>query len=118
MLSERFICDKHQLGASAQGGVLFEDDLVYVGHVHTLKAPTAYRGWLVVEPKRHVAELGDLDEAEASAVGRVSSQVARLLQEREGAEHVYLSSSVTGYPICTSIWPLAIRDTSNIGELT
>ncbi len=88
--AECFICQKHQLGDRAEGGVLFEDDLVYVGHVHTLRGPTAYRGHLVVEPIRHVSGIGDLDMPEASALGRACSLVARLLQDVGAAEHVYL----------------------------
>ena len=85
-----FVCEKHQLGDAAEGGVLFEDDLIYVGHVHTRRGPTAYRGHLVVEPRRHVADLGDLDASEASALGQVCSRMARLLQVAQGAEHVYM----------------------------
>jgi histidine triad (HIT) family protein len=81
-----FICEKHRLGDAAQGGVLYEDELVYAGHVHTLNGPTAYRGYLMVEPKRHAAGLGDLTDVEASAIGRLAT---RVLREVEGAEHVY-----------------------------
>jgi histidine triad (HIT) family protein len=85
-----FICEKHRMGDRAEGGVLLEEDLIYVGHVHTLASQTAYRGHLVVEPRRHVSGIGDLDDAEASALGRTCSRVARLLEEIAGAEHVYL----------------------------
>jgi histidine triad (HIT) family protein len=85
-----FVCEKHRLGDRAEGGVLFEDDLMYVGHVHTLAGPTAYRGHLVVEPTRHVPGVGDLHDREAAALGRTCSRMARLLQEAGGAEHVYL----------------------------
>lgn len=84
-----FICDKHQQGDAAQGGVLLEDDLVYVGHVHALDGPSAYRGYLMVEPKRHVHRLGDLTDEEAAAIGRVTNRMARLLRDVLGAEHVY-----------------------------
>jgi len=69
--------------------VVHEDELVHVGHTHTLRGPTAYRGWLVVEPKRHVGKLGDLTDEEAEAVGRVMNRVARVQREALGAEHVY-----------------------------
>lgn len=85
-----FVCDKHRLGERAQGGVVFENDLIYVGHLHALKTSTAYCGWLVIEPKRHVAGLGDLNDAEASALGSACSRMARALQTGAGAEHVYL----------------------------
>ncbi len=84
-----FICEKHQQGADAQGGVLFEDDLVYVGHVHALDGPTAYRGYLMVEPTRHAPGLGDMTDEEAEAIGRMTNRVARLQREMLGAEHVY-----------------------------
>lgn len=84
-----FICEKHQHGAAAQGGVLFEDDVVYVGHVHALDGPTAYRGYLMIEPKRHVHRLGDLTDDEAAAIGRTTNRMARLLRDVLDAEHVY-----------------------------
>lgn len=84
-----FICEKHRRGDAAQGGVLFEDELVYVGHTHALDGPTAYRGYLMVEPKRHAPGLGDLTDQEAEAIGRVTNRVARAQREVLGAEHVY-----------------------------
>src|ERR1700677_5016846 len=54
-----FVCAKHALGGAALGGVLFEDELVYAGHAYPLTGQAVtYRGYLVAEPKRHVAELG------------------------------------------------------------
>lgn len=84
-----FICEKHRQGSRAQGGVLYEDDLVYVGHIHALDGPTAYRGYLMVEPKRHAPVLGDLTDEEAAAIGRVTNRMARLQRDVLGAEHVY-----------------------------
>ena len=69
------ICDKHRRGDAADGGILYEDDLVYAGHVHGRNK--AYRGWLIVEPKRHAPGLGDLTDDEACAVGRLSNRLAR-----------------------------------------
>jgi diadenosine tetraphosphate (Ap4A) HIT family hydrolase len=84
-----FICEKHRQGDAAQGGIVFQDDLVYAGHIHTMGDPTAYRGWMIVETKRHIAGLGDLTDQEAAAVGDLMNRVARLLKNIEGAEHVY-----------------------------
>ncbi len=84
-----FICEKHQQGAAAEGGVLYEDELVYAGHVHTMGSGSAYRGWLVVEPKRHVPGLGDLVDDEASALGLLINRLARGLKESMSAAHVY-----------------------------
>jgi diadenosine tetraphosphate (Ap4A) HIT family hydrolase len=95
---ECLICAKHFDGDAAEGGVLYKDDVVYAGHIHTLRAPTAYRGWCVVEPKRHVAELADLTVGEAEAVGRVSRLVARAQRAALGAEHVYAFVFGDGVP--------------------
>jgi len=73
-----FVCDKHRQGADVEGGVIYEDDLVYAGHAHTVGRSDAYLGYLIAEPKRHVA-----------ALGRLVSNLARALQVVEGAEHVY-----------------------------
>jgi diadenosine tetraphosphate (Ap4A) HIT family hydrolase len=70
--------------------VVCEDELVYVGHIHARKSARADRGWVVVEPKQHLAGIGDLDDAEASAIGHTCSRMARLLNRAVGAEHVYL----------------------------
>ena len=87
--AECMVCVKHRQGDAAQGGVLFEDDLVYAGHAYAANAAKVYRGYLVVEPKRHVAGLGDLTDDEASSMGRLVNRCARALKDVAGADHVY-----------------------------
>ena len=85
-----FVCTKQALGDGAPGGVLFENDLVYAGHAYPLTGPAvAYRGYLVAEPKRHAAGLGDLTDPEAAALGLLVNRLARALREVAEAEHVY-----------------------------
>jgi diadenosine tetraphosphate (Ap4A) HIT family hydrolase len=84
-----FVCDKHAQGDAVEGGVIWSDGLVYAGHCHLLGARDIALGWLIVEPKRYVAGLGDLTEDEAGAVGILVSRLAKALVEVEGAEHVY-----------------------------
>lgn len=86
--AECFVCAKHAMGGSALGGVLFENDLVYSGHAHATGG-AVYRGYLVAEPKRHVAGLGDLSDEEAGALGQLVNRLARALKDVAGAEHVY-----------------------------
>jgi histidine triad (HIT) family protein len=93
-----FVCDKHRQGDAAQGGVLYQDDLVYAGHVHALRGQRAYAGWLVVEPRRHAPGLPDLTDEEAAAVGRLATRCARALKEGAGAEHVYAFVYGDGVP--------------------
>ncbi len=84
-----FVCDKHAQGAAAQGGVIYEDELVYAGHAHTLSRGEVHLGYLMAEPKRHVVGLGDLTRDEAAALGRLVTNLAGALRGVEGAEHVY-----------------------------
>ena len=69
---------------------------MYAGH--TFGKTPAYRGWLVVEPKRHAPGLGDLTDDEACAVGRLTNRLARLLKEAASAEHVYAFVFGDGVP--------------------
>ena len=48
-----------------------------------------YLGHLVVEPRRHVAELAELTDSEASAIGVTSAHLSRGLMSVLPAEHVY-----------------------------
>jgi diadenosine tetraphosphate (Ap4A) HIT family hydrolase len=84
-----FVCEKHRQGAAAPGGVAFEDDLVFVGHILPPDLEDAYLGYLIVEPKRHVAGWGQLRDEEAAALGKTINSVAAALRDSEGAEHVY-----------------------------
>lgn len=84
-----FVCSKHALGDAAEGGVVYRDHLLYAGHSHLLGQPDVMMGWLLIEPCRHVAELGDLTFDEASALGVLTARLARALMRSEGAEHVY-----------------------------
>jgi hypothetical protein len=63
-----FVCAKHRQGAAAQGGVIYEDELVYAGHAHLLGRSETYLGQLMAEPKRHVVGLGALSDDEATAL--------------------------------------------------
>jgi histidine triad (HIT) family protein len=91
-----FVCEKHRLGSAADGGILYEDDLVYAGHAHG--RTNAYRGWLVVEPQRHAPALGDLSDDEAAAIGRLANRLARVLKDVTHAEHVYAFVFGDGVP--------------------
>lgn len=93
-----FICDKHALGDAAEGGVLYQDKLVYVGHLHTMNVPAVYRGYLMVETRRHVSGLGELTDEEAEAVGRLVNRASRALRKGLGADHIFAFVYGTGVP--------------------
>jgi histidine triad (HIT) family protein len=100
MAADCFICTKHARMESVPGGGLLSDDHVVVSHLPLTtpagEAESVYLGYLFVEPRRHVAELGDLEPDEAAAVGTAASAASAALQAA-GAEHVY--AAVIGHGV-------------------
>lgn len=84
-----FVCAKHATGEAVTGGVIYEDDLVYAGHILPPDLRDVYLGYLMIEPQRHVSGWGELTDEEASALGRLVNTLARVLKASEDAEHVY-----------------------------
>jgi histidine triad (HIT) family protein len=96
-----FICAKHRDLERVPGGAIFADEHALVTHL-ALETPTGtadsvYLGYLFVEPRRHVAGLGDLTLEEAASVGRLVARAGAALQRGAGAEHVY--AAVIGHGI-------------------
>jgi diadenosine tetraphosphate (Ap4A) HIT family hydrolase len=90
LLVECFVCRKHRGEISVPGGVIYQDDLIYVSHAQLWGDEKGhYLGHLFVEPKRHTPELADLAEEEAQVIGLHVSRLARVLMHTEGVEHVY-----------------------------
>jgi diadenosine tetraphosphate (Ap4A) HIT family hydrolase len=90
MTKNCFVCRKHRGEVSVPGGAIFENDLIFISHAQLWGDETEhYLGHVFVEPKRHVAELGDLNEEEAREIGLYSSKMARGLMKMTGIEHVY-----------------------------
>ena len=92
-MADCFICAKHDDLDSVPGGQILGDEYALVTHLPLATpsgvADSVYLGYLFVELRRHVAELGDLNRDEAASVGRLASLASRALQDSEGAEHVY-----------------------------
>jgi histidine triad (HIT) family protein len=69
--------------------MLYQDHFVYAGHVHGAGV-AAYRGHLVVEPRRHVEGFGLLIDDEAQRIGLLVNRLAGVLRTTVGADHVYV----------------------------
>jgi diadenosine tetraphosphate (Ap4A) HIT family hydrolase len=87
-----FICDKHRSN-ERPGFSIFENDLVYAGHVHG-SDNEIYLGHVIVEPKRHVEGLAALTAQEAGVIGQTVSNLAEAMRISEGVTQV--SSFVFG----------------------
>jgi histidine triad (HIT) family protein len=87
--AECFICQKHRGEITIPGGAIYEDHLVYAGHVRADQG-SAYLGHLMAEQERHIPGLAEQTNEEAQALGLLVARLSRALKSSEGAEHVYL----------------------------
>ncbi len=85
------ICRKHSREATAPGGAIYSDPLIYAGHASFPADETVtYPGILVIEPRRHIPGPEDLTDDEAVAIGLQIARLSRALKARTDAEHVYI----------------------------
>jgi diadenosine tetraphosphate (Ap4A) HIT family hydrolase len=100
-MADCFICEKHRNLAGIPGGELISDEHAVVSHLPLTTphgtADSVYLGYLFVEARRHVAELGELTLEEAASVGRLSAAASAALQNATGAEHMY--AAVIGHGV-------------------
>ena len=91
------ICLKHLRQGPLAAELIHETELLVTSHAPITEPGGVYLGYLFVEPRRHVTELGDLTEQEAEALGLIAMRLARALQQAQGAEHVY--AAVVGHHV-------------------
>ncbi|MGK8524914.1 HIT family protein [Nocardia asteroides] len=90
------ICDKHQGTGPLLSPVIHADDLVVVTHRPAL-GDWVRPGYLLVEPRRHVATLDLLDDTETVALARtVRSSIGAL---RRVLEPAYVFTFVAGMSV-------------------
>ena len=83
------VCSKHQDLANLPGGVIFENEVLFIAHFpFAEKAP--HYGHLIVELKRHITSPREMTKLEASQVGTWMQALSLFLEAELGAEHTYL----------------------------
>ncbi|WP_059173078.1 HIT family protein [Bacillus sp. FJAT-27445] len=97
MSGDCFICKKHKGLIQTVGEMIYEDDFVYVGHIDSNGKPN-YLGHIMIDLKRHVPTLAEMEPEEAKAFGFIMSRVSKALKETEGAEHIYAVVSGNAVP--------------------
>jgi histidine triad (HIT) family protein len=75
-----FICDKHQGENLTAGVTIYEDEYVYVGHIDNNGKPN-YLGHIMIDLKRHVPTLAEMNPEEAKAFGLFMSRVSNALKK-------------------------------------
>lgn len=87
-MNDCFICQKHSNSIQTSGVMIYKDDYVYAGHIDRNGDPN-YLGHIMIDLKRHVPTLGDMNMEEAKAFGMITARVSKALIESENAEHIY-----------------------------
>jgi diadenosine tetraphosphate (Ap4A) HIT family hydrolase len=82
-------CDVLSGRVVAPGGVIYEDDHWVVDHS---TSPVVLTGFVIIKPKRHVEHVGELNDAEAAALGPLLRDVSCAVRTALGAEKVYACS--------------------------
>ncbi|CAM3811996.1 HIT family protein [Mesobacillus thioparans] len=87
-MGDCFICNKHSGNIQTSGISIYEDEFVYVGHIDRNGNPN-YLGHIMIDLKRHVPTLGEMNMEEAKVFGMMMAKVSKALMESEKAEHIY-----------------------------
>jgi diadenosine tetraphosphate (Ap4A) HIT family hydrolase len=82
-------CDVLEGRIQPPGGVIYEDEHWVVDHSIS---PVALRGWLILKPRRHVENFGELTDEEATRFGPISRTAAAAVQRALGPDRVYVCS--------------------------
>lgn len=96
-MNDCFICKKHEGSIHVDGSVIYEDDILYVGHIDR-KGDLNYKGHVMIDLKRHIPSLADMTLREAKAWGVMTMQVSRALRQVTQAEHIYTLVSGNSVP--------------------
>ncbi len=84
------VCEKHRSLEALPGGVIFQDDLIFIAHFPFSESKHPHYGHLIIELKRHIVTPSEMTEAEALVVGIWNLRISQFLEKNLGAEHTYL----------------------------
>ena len=82
------VCAKHLSMADLPGGVIYQNDFIFIAHFPFQTKP--HFGHLILELKRHITSPALMNEAEATAVGMWQQRMSDFLETELGAKHTYL----------------------------
>src|SRR3954463_6871139 len=64
----------------------------------SISSTPAVAGWLLLQSRRHIADVTELNAAEAASFGSVMQRVSAAVRKATGAERVYIASLNEGNP--------------------
>lgn len=71
--------------------MIYESGGMVLTHFPFVPDERAVKGWLIVEPRRHIQDMSEMNDQESAALGLVIRKAEMLIKKNLGAEHVYLS---------------------------
>ncbi len=70
------------------GGLIYSNEHWTINHV---MPPVQILGYLVLQPRRHIESLHELNPAESTSLGHMLTRIDRALRQVTGAEKVYVA---------------------------
>ncbi len=89
-MQDCMICQKHKNILDFTGEVILEKGGWVLTHFPFIDGQKATKGYLLIETRRHIENLTDMNAQEAAALGELICEGSQLLKFRMNAEHVYV----------------------------
>jgi len=85
-----FICRKHKNLETFTGIAIAESQGWILTHFPFIESEKATKGHLILETKRHITDLTELNDHEAAELGSLMRRGVQQIKSKLGAEHVYI----------------------------
>ena len=89
-LNECFLCHKQKNLPKFVGGLIAERGGLILTHFPFLAEEKATKGHLIIEPRRHIEDLSEMNAPEAAALGGLMKDSVTAIKILLQAEHVYV----------------------------
>ena len=89
-MQDCMICQKHKNILESTGEVISEKGGWVLTHFPIVDGQKATKGYLLLETRRHIENLTDMNAHEAAALGELICEGSQLMRFRMNAEHVYV----------------------------
>lgn len=86
-----FICNKHKGEIIIPGGVIYENDLIYIGHIGIDESENNYLGHIMLDLKRHIKGMDEMTNEESQIIGNTLKYITAALKICLNVEHVYIN---------------------------
>jgi len=92
MSADCIICGKHKRDNPSVGGSIYEDDYVYLSHYPLDETGQAHLGHLILEPKRHITGMEELNEQEQLSLIKTLTNAHHALKKVVNVDRIYTFS--------------------------